>query len=513
MKANEVIIPFFNKTPDLVVGLNQLGMRNQAEVLFTSLLPGMNNVSSRVRYYSFYCWLIREFYKDREQVVESEFNQFIRQAEYLLALIHTKGEGVPGIPGISYALAKRQSSTGPYHLAEGIYNSSGKTDHTYWKNPGGVLRQYYSSSLKDISILGENNSNSSILNISKEGDFIYGDQLAVVFQTAVGEDGRKFLNIIKKGVVTSDELDELLDAFYMREFSSDDERNLLIELLLQKDYPNREYRGESYRRSTIKYYLQYLQDTTTEKISDIDFAQYMYNSFLTNDDADACVLGWYRYFLNEEWQYNSSEIFCLLLHILSKDGNWHDVKTAAQLVTSSILSSLSIEQTRTVSEVCNNLQNLSEPNGSKVVSLAAKGFVGLLNRYIENREIRDRSGDFTLLFPRSEPEDFFTLMTNIDQNLNRPISCWLEDFVSKQIIHRHHDVSQRKYLQTGVASQKFIYEYGHIRFLRETETTHTSPRISTLNDFLSDLYIIIKNKLTIKGEELLKRLEDEDKPA
>lgn len=239
----------------------------------------------------------------------------------------------------------------------------------------------------------------------------------------------------------------------------------------------------------------------------------MYNSFLTNDDADACILGWYRYFLNEEWQYNSSEIFCLLLHILSKDGNWYDVKTAAQLVTSSILSSLSIEQTRTVSEVCNNLQNLPEPSGSKIVSLAAKGFVGLLNRYVENREIRDRSGDFTLLFPRSEPEDFFTLMTNVDENLNRPISCWLEHFVSKQIINRHHDVSQRKYLQTGVASQKFIYEYGHIRFLRETETTHTSPRISTLNDFLSDLDIISKNKLTIKGEELLKRLEDEDKPA
>lgn len=97
MKANEAIIPFFNKTPELVAGLNQLGMRNQAEVLFTSLLPGLNNVSNRVRYYSFYCWLIREFYREREQVVESEFNQFIRRAEYLLALVHTKGEGVQGI--------------------------------------------------------------------------------------------------------------------------------------------------------------------------------------------------------------------------------------------------------------------------------------------------------------------------------------------------------------------------------------------------------------------------------
>ena len=70
---------------------------------------------------------------------------------------------------------------------------------------------------------------------------------------------------------------------------------------------------------------------------------------------------------------------------------------------------------------------------------------------------------------------------------------------------------QRKYLQTGVASQKFIYEYGHIRFLKETETTHTAPRISTLNDFLSDLGIIVNDALTAEGEELLKRIEDEDR--
>jgi hypothetical protein len=48
--------------------------------------------------------------------------------------------------------------------------------------------------------------------------------------------------------------------------------------------------------------------------------------------------------------------------------------------------------------------------------------------------------------------------------------------------------------------------------LKETETTHTAPRISTLNDFLSDLGIIVNDALTEEGEELLKRIEDEDRP-
>ena len=512
MKANEAIIPFFNKTPELVAGLNQLGMRNQAEVLFTSLLPGLNNVSNRVRYYSFYCWLIREFYKDREQVVESEFNQFIRRAEYLLALVHTKGEGVQGIPGITYALNKRHNSAEPYLLDEGIYNSAGKTDGTYWKNTGGVLRQYYSSSLKDISILGENNSNASILNISKEGDFIFGERLATVFQNSVCLNGHKFISLVKKGSVLSEELDQLYDAFNMRHFDSDEEKALIIDMLLQKDYPNREYRHESYRRSTIKYYLQYLKTHTSDKVSDIDFAKYMYNRFLGDNLSDACILGWYRYFLNEEWQYNSSELFCLLLYILSKDGNWYEVKQASELVSTKILESLCILPERKVKEVCAKLNDIVIPDSPKTIALAAKGFIGLLNRYVENCNIRERSADFSVLFPRSEPEDFFTLMDNIDACINMPIGKWLEKFIVKEIIHRHHEVSQRKYLQTGVASQKFIYEYGHIRFLKETETTHTAPRISTLNNFLSDLGIIVNDALTAEGEELLKRIEDEDRP-
>ena len=72
MQLNSHKVPFFNKTADLKVGLNQLGLRNASEALFASLLPGLNNVSNRIRYYSFYCWLISEFYKNRESFTDKE---------------------------------------------------------------------------------------------------------------------------------------------------------------------------------------------------------------------------------------------------------------------------------------------------------------------------------------------------------------------------------------------------------------------------------------------------------
>ena len=71
MQTNSHKAPFFNKTANLKVGLNQLGLRNASEALFTSLLPGLNNVSNRIRYYSFYCWLINEFYQDKERFTDT----------------------------------------------------------------------------------------------------------------------------------------------------------------------------------------------------------------------------------------------------------------------------------------------------------------------------------------------------------------------------------------------------------------------------------------------------------
>ena len=509
MKANNSIIPFFNKTPDLVVGLNQLGMRNQAEALFTQLLPGFNNVSDRIRYYSFYCWIIQEFYRKRKEAVESDFNKYIRSSEYLLALIHTKEEesttigNALGIPGITFALSKRIKGQNEYSLDEGITNVNGKTEGTYWKNPGGVLRQYYSSSLKDIAILGENLNNPSLLNISKKGDFVLGSELANSFRTSIGERGIKFLEILERRTVTSKELDELLEVFNMRNFKSDEEKQLIINLLLQKDYPNSESLNNTYRRTTIKFYMQYLNNSQINTTNDIGFAEYMYKKFLNENSVDSCVLGWYRYFLNEEWQYNSSEIFCLLLDLLSKDGKWYDIHSTSKIVAEAILNHLHISTRITIEKLCSKINKISNPDGEKTIINAAHGFIGLLTRYIENRNIREKSKEYTTLFSAGDLDDYFTLMDNLDEYKNNTAFDWLQKFIIRDIIHRHHEVSQKKYFQTGIASQKFIYENGYLRFLRNTEATHTSPRIKTLNSFLKDLGLIVNDKLSEEGISLL----------
>ena len=106
MKVDAHIAPYFSKSITPVFGLNHLGLRNAAEDLFTTLLPGLNGVTLRVRYYSFYCWItgeVKRVIMGKPDPAE-EFRLFILKSEILLALINAyRDPNVTGIPGIDYA--------------------------------------------------------------------------------------------------------------------------------------------------------------------------------------------------------------------------------------------------------------------------------------------------------------------------------------------------------------------------------------------------------------------------
>ena len=62
----------------LSVGLNPLGIRTASEQLFTTLLPGLNVVTLRIRYYSFYCWLLKSFYANRKEAKKADLQRLCK---------------------------------------------------------------------------------------------------------------------------------------------------------------------------------------------------------------------------------------------------------------------------------------------------------------------------------------------------------------------------------------------------------------------------------------------------
>jgi len=58
---NEARVPFFGARLSFISGLDPLGLQNPSSQAYSYLLPGLNNVTSQLRSYSFYCWLLDEY--------------------------------------------------------------------------------------------------------------------------------------------------------------------------------------------------------------------------------------------------------------------------------------------------------------------------------------------------------------------------------------------------------------------------------------------------------------------
>ena len=86
---------------------------------------------------------------------------------------------------------------------------------------------------------------------------------------------------------------------------------------------------------------------------------------------------------------------------------------------------------------------------------------------------------------------------------------YIQIFLTDNIIYSHYSEAMRKFSQNGVATQKLTIENGYVKGLECYEATHSSPRINTLFNFVSDLGLIANYKLTKKGEELLNQLNND----
>ena len=56
LEKNTFLLPFLSEPMKSNAGLDQLGLNLTSECIFDMLLPGLNNVTGRIRYYSFYSW-------------------------------------------------------------------------------------------------------------------------------------------------------------------------------------------------------------------------------------------------------------------------------------------------------------------------------------------------------------------------------------------------------------------------------------------------------------------------
>ena len=143
LQKGNSISPFWGENINLITGLDPLGLQVTSEATYSTLLPGISNLTNRLRYYGFYCWLINFYFQKEKKGNQTEQYRFIRRAELMIAIImQSERPEITQITGSLFASNLIKESIDNYDLAAGADKDKGN-ENVYWKYASGAFGQYY----------------------------------------------------------------------------------------------------------------------------------------------------------------------------------------------------------------------------------------------------------------------------------------------------------------------------------------------------------------------------------
>ena len=511
--------PFWGASKKFITGLDMLGMQNASIATYAVLLPGLTNLTRRIRYYGFYMWLLEQYAKTKGIVSVLEFQRFMRRGELILAFVmaHNQTEEF-GVVGSLYARKWLQADMDPIDIAAGADRGN---DNIYWQYSSGAFGQYYQGALSSMGLIAPSENESRIFVCTPD----YGRKLAGLFENTIDETTREiYLEAIDRGTVSREELSALGKEFSLTSIQPlSKEWEFYIEMLFGKDYPTIETIAghNTFRLETILLYMEYLKNPKQFEIAgtfprSFHYRQWDVKPFM---DYTACM-GWYYYSLNEFAQYALGMILWAFLVELDRQGSIplpEMVNTFTDLSHSALLESLEINKNLSdlsFQEFSNDLYqqgfipvfytNEMGQTGNKVIFekvVHAMKVLALIYQHDKQQLTKlqadsrkhgmYRNGDVTELF------------SWIQKNEHHNLHTFLRKLLLQQIINRHIEVAMRKMRNRNENTLKFILDDNILKPVSIVEPIWTSPRINTLHQFLIDLKLVEGNTLTNLGRQLL----------
>jgi hypothetical protein len=508
--------PFWAENSGFMTGRDPLGIQNSSITVYSRLLPGMTNLTLRIRYYGLYCWLLSEYDKKPKEgeikSLEHQFN-FIRRAELIIAYLMLKFESTQtSIIGSDYASRNiaEIEELGYYNVKKGADKlKETKKGSVYWDFAYGALGQYYAGSLISLDLI---EIIDKFFHIRKKGL-----ELAAAFEKSIKPETRSlFLSVLDSGVLTNNDIRQLEEFAIDKITKGKEEWSFYNDLLLQDDgiqFRTSDGKLTSKRKETIKLYLEYFK-----KNSALPFPAYQFQIVESEGSLNDTRIGWYYYFINEVIHYCIETIFWAML--VELDGKNIPVNEyIGQIVelaleqtntnfgfnkNQTVFDILSLVQPANLIDELKKLEHLtkSPSNSSKALSFAIRL---LFRTYLTIKGKLNKMADFENL--------------NYLQNQKGIISEYIQTFVTdfwdyefhqyinrivKTIINDHIATAYRKMGNGEANLLKFVIEDGIIGHIQTMSPKFTNPRLRTLYNFLFDLFYLDKEgALTAEGEELL----------
>ena len=521
-------VPFWAKSGNFVRGRDPLGVQNSSISVYATLLPGMTNLTLRLRYYGMYLWLLDEYHNLPS---DSPFKKspkaqytFIRRAELITAFLmvnnHPNELSVIGNDFANRNILEAKEK-GFYDIALGAdQNKDTEKGSVYWDYGSGALGQYYAGSLFALNLA---DSKNGYFERTEE----YGKILAESYRKSLSKNAEVlFLKRINEGKLYLDDL-ELMDEIALNnEYKDTPEGEFYFKMLLSDDGLKSKTASQkitSQRKESLQLFLNLMNDGDENlNIYELPLSSYSTCLKKNKDEVSEASFGWYYYYLNELAHHSLEAVFWGMLRemdlrsyslekflseITKKVSNNSKILLGehTESLISDLIPSLDRDKFITLNYIDSIDDSVKREDG---IDGILQGVFTLLSLYRDNQhklnDVRFYANDHFLDSKYGNALQIFHNYIETSQGLR------FKDFVRKFIhtlLNEHIAVAYKKMGNGEKNLLKFVVEDNYLVHIETMRPNFTNPRLRTLLNFTRDLGLVsAENKLTESGKELLNEL-------
>lgn len=496
----------WTKPGNFSAGRDPLGFQAASVRLYTSLVPGLTNVTNRLRYYSFYCWVVWQFEQIHHTTKEDKWVEFIRRCEAAIALACQIGDaanalGMAGSEWWRHEAADTSKRT--FDLIKPT-NRPGE-EGQYLKARYGNFGQFYTASMLEMGLI--DNASARVYGVTSTA----GKALAVAVQDEHPEACALLLKAVKSGRISRADCETISEALHPSYLDpSSQEARLLKEFLqgARADDPTAEA-----RRTSLRNVLAVVSDSKGE----FDLRRELYvqsGSLGTPLHGVENLTRWRAYFLNE-FCHIALEVWLNAIVGLS---NQAAEPTLVETLTASLASLAVSDEKATTEDLAASLAlnslggehdlgaellaaaSIKKRPEASAVTGSTKLILSLWLRWREAAQVRDE-----LLRETVEGRSVEGVFRFLDLNRAENAKVTIAKLIKKFVVSNHLMIAGQKLATGGRFTYRFTLDDGCLVDGEFGEYTYTQPRIANLLSFARDAHLVDEESgvITVAGAEFL----------
>ncbi|MDD4617054.1 MAG: hypothetical protein PHW76_08100 [Alphaproteobacteria bacterium] len=521
MRLDQIACPEWTEYRDKS-GLDPLGMQNSSINLYQHLLPGISNVTLRIRYYGLYAWLAAVHAKDGSRSPDiKNWQRLVRRAEALYALVAVHNNDGAGVSGSRWARRHLDASGNQISFSEHADPGSAVP---YLRQAWGAYGAAYGSQLFEIGVL-TNAAEHDVPVPSQE----VGDALAEAFENSSGTKiSDRYYEVLRRGLVTRRELDELEPVLPSKIGRNSTERQVYETLLFSRGDLQR--REDHSRRDTLMLMLHAANHLgEAPEIDAIRWLLYAASSadgrplLLSDERLNQQRVRWWVYQANDLLHLSYETLLKFVLDTLAdyrmgvplsvligtcvaaileaapaKPKSWKDFIRNTKPERNAATEKETGETY--LSSICQSSNDI----GSRCTAECAWAALRLL-AIIQTRAASDLAAIKRELGSLNQ-QFFRSLITEIEylsKLAEVDFTTAIVKTIESRIINRHLWVAHRKFRDQGDYTFLIEADDGHVRLRTTSVPVFTNPRLGPALWFLQDIHLIDEKGLTALGKKLV----------